>query len=133
MTTYQVFFDIPGSRAIHPIEAKTPEQALMLARRFATGDGYWKLEFEPNDYPARVERIQVVSALAIPLAKWQHDDLLLRLASPDLLDALEAQTTAAQAVIDSWAEGDLAAAVRELDASIPDARAAIAKTKPTRA
>jgi hypothetical protein len=46
-----------------------------------------------------------------------------------LLDALEGQTEAAQAVIDHWAEGDLAAAVRGLDASIDGARAAIAKAK----
>jgi hypothetical protein len=56
--------------------------------------------------------------------------LRLRLASRDLLDALEAQTEAAQAVIESWAQGDLAGAVRALDASIQPARAAIAKAKP---
>lgn len=43
----------------------------------------------------------------------------------DLLDALKYQTEAAQAVIDNWANGDLAAAVRSLDASIESARAAI--------
>src|SRR5271165_2537121 len=50
-------------------------------------------------------------------------------AAPDMLDALEAQTEAAQAVIDSWSEGDLAGAVRMLDASLADAQAAIAKAK----
>ena len=56
-------------------------------------------------------------------------DLRLRLAATDLLDAPEAQTDAAQAVIDAWAGGDLAAAVRTLDGSIPAARAAIAKAR----
>jgi hypothetical protein len=48
-------------------------------------------------------------------------------AGPELLEALEAQTEAAQAVIDSWAQGDLAGAVRMLDGFIPAARDAIAK------
>ena len=47
----------------------------------------------------------------------------------DLLDALEGQTTASQLVIESWAKGDLAAAVRALDASIQAAHAAIVKAK----
>jgi hypothetical protein len=42
---------------------------------------------------------------------------------------LEAQTEAAQAVIDAWVKGDLAGAVRMLDGSIPAARALIAKVQ----
>jgi hypothetical protein len=53
----------------------------------------------------------------------------LRFAVPDLLEVLEAQTDAAQAVIDAWENGDLAGAVRTLDGSILSARAAIAKAK----
>jgi len=52
--------------------------------------------------------------------------LVLRLAASDLLTALRDQTKAAQAVIDNWSQGDLAAAVRALDACIAAARAAIA-------
>jgi hypothetical protein len=48
----------------------------------------------------------------------------------ELLEVLDAQTDAAQAVIDAWERGDLAAAVRMLDASIPAARAAIARATP---
>jgi hypothetical protein len=59
----------------------------------------------------------------------QEADALLMAAAPDMLDALEAQTEAAQAVIDAWSEGDLAGAVRMLDASLADAQAAIAKAK----
>lgn len=50
-------------------------------------------------------------------------------AAPELLAALEAQAEAAQAVIDNWAEGDLAAAVRTLDASISPASIAIARAR----
>ena len=48
-----------------------------------------------------------------------------------MFEALQEQTAAAQAVIDAWEKGDLAAAVRRLDASIADARAALAKAKGT--
>jgi hypothetical protein len=50
-------------------------------------------------------------------------------AAPDLWDALQAHTGAAQAVIDAWAKVDLAVAVRMLDASIPAARAVIIEAK----
>ena len=43
---------------------------------------------------------------------------LIREALSELIDA-------AQSVIDNWAEGDLASAVRGLDASINEARAAL--------
>jgi hypothetical protein len=48
----------------------------------------------------------------------------------EVLSVLEQQTTAAQAVIDAWATGDLAGAVRALDASIQPARAAHSATRP---
>jgi len=59
----------------------------------------------------------------------QEADALLFAAAPTLRDALEVQTEAAQAVIDAWEKGDLAGAVRMLDASIATARAAIGKAK----
>jgi hypothetical protein len=60
---------------------------------------------------------------------WESDERRLRQTARDLLKALQAHTEAAQAVIDHWAEGDLAAAIRGLDASIDGARSAIAKAK----
>ena len=62
-------------------------------------------------------------------AELQQADACLMAAAPELLDALEAHTEAAQAVIDAWAEGDLAGAVRWLDATLAEARAAITKAK----
>ena len=47
----------------------------------------------------------------------------------DLIDALEDQTEAARAVIDSWQQGDLAGAVHGLEMSLDEALAAIAKAK----
>lgn len=53
----------------------------------------------------------------------------LMTAAPELLEAIEDLAHAARAVIDRWEQGDLAGAVRALDASIQPARAAIAKAK----
>jgi hypothetical protein len=47
--------------------------------------------------------------------------------APGLLATLQNQTDAAQNVIDAWDQGDLAAAVQKLAASIPEARAVISK------
>lgn len=58
-----------------------------------------------------------------------EDTARLFAAAPKLLTALETQTEAAQAIIAAWSQGDLAGAVRLLDASLADALAAIAKAK----
>jgi hypothetical protein len=47
--------------------------------------------------------------------------------APELHDSLQTLTVAAQKVIDCWARGDLAGAVRELDAALPAAKDALAK------
>jgi hypothetical protein len=47
----------------------------------------------------------------------------------DLIEALEHQTEAAQAVVDSWERGDLAGAVNGLEHSLDGAVAALAKVK----
>ena len=47
----------------------------------------------------------------------------------DLIDALEGQTEAARAVIESWEQGDLAGAVHGLELSLDESLAAIAKVK----
>jgi len=47
----------------------------------------------------------------------------------DLIEALEHQTEAAQAVVDSWEQGDLAGAVNGLEHSLDGAVAALAKVK----
>ena len=47
----------------------------------------------------------------------------------NLVDALERQTEAARAVIESWEKGDLAGAVHGLETSLDESLAAIAKVK----
>ena len=61
--------------------------------------------------------------------RQQEADARVMTAGPELLEALDAQTTAAQAVIDNWSKGDLAAAVNALEATIDKAKAAITRAK----
>lgn len=128
MTTYIITFSTERHWAQTRLTAETPEQALAEARRFAEDDGFRELDYQNYDEDPFVEQIEV-HASGDAVAEWRHPRLLVRLAAHDLLNALEAQTTEAQAVIDAWEQGDLAGAVRMLDASIPAARAAIAKAK----
>jgi hypothetical protein len=53
----------------------------------------------------------------------------LRIVAPDLLDILKEQTAAAQAVIDNWSSGDLAAVVNALEGLIEPARTVIARAE----
>ena len=49
--------------------------------------------------------------------------------SKEAIEILEAMTDAAQAVVDNWSEGNLAAAVNNLDGCIVPARIALANEK----
>ena len=129
MKTYTAYFYTDAEYASTEIEADTPQRALTAARKLdeeQNGDLY----FEHYDEGFPVNHIEILDEDRNELAHWRDADLLLRMAAPELLNALEDQTNAAQAVIDNWASGDLAAAVRSLDASIATARAAIAKVQP---
>lgn len=128
MTTYTVHFFTEADWAKTTIKARTPKQALAAAQKLADED-CGELDFQSYDSTSGIERIEVWDADWHMLMEWQSADLRLRLAAGDLLEALATQTTAAQAVIDTWSQGDLAAAVRQLDASLAEARAAIAKAK----
>ena len=62
-------------------------------------------------------------------ADQQESDAYLLAAAPELLDALQTQTDAAQDVLDNWERGDLAAAVRALAATLAASRAAVRQAK----
>jgi len=129
MPTYTATFFTAADYASRPIEAANAQQALELARK-AYDEQFSELEFRSHDNIEPLEQIEICNKEDFcDGAFWESEDCRLRQAARDLLDALEDQTEAAQAVIDNWAEGDLAAAVRGLDASIEGARAAIAKAK----
>jgi len=86
MTTYTATFRSDGEYASHDFDAETPEQALALARTFYA-DGTTELWFEHYD-EAPVNEIVIQNDDCDELAVWQDEDLRLRLAASDLLEAL---------------------------------------------
>ena len=130
MTKYIAHLYTEADWAETEIKAATPAQALERAREIEA-DRLEILDFQSYGGAGDgVEHIRIIRASdGETVAEWKSKTLTLRLAASDVLDALEAQTDAAQAVIDAWAKGDLAGAVRMLDGSISSARAAIAKAK----
>ena len=115
MTTYDVYFRTNLQWGMREFVADTPEQALELAQRFmATNlDGVDLDFYEACDDP--INEIEVCDEEHNRLAIWRDDDLRLRLAARDLLET-------AEKVVARWERGDLAAAVRELDAAITKAK-----------
>jgi hypothetical protein len=111
---YQVYFrsDLLGMREFI---AETPEQALALARQFSSENSDCpKLDFYKTSDYSLINEIEVCDDEHNSLAVWHDDDLRLRLAARDLLDA-------AELVVARWSEGDLAEAVRQLDAAVAKA------------
>jgi hypothetical protein len=113
MTTYTVNFASDAEFASKNFDAETPEQALALARKLYE-DEPSELWFEPYD-GMDVNEILVYDADGNELAVWYDDDMHLRLAARDLLDA-------AELVVARWEHSDLAEAVRELSAAIAKAK-----------
>jgi hypothetical protein len=91
-----------------------PEKALKKARRFCRAHED-ELLFEDYSDSLPVEEIVIQNAAYDELAVWQDEDLHLRFAARELL-------AAAELVVARWERGDLAGAVRELDAVIARAK-----------
>ena len=128
MTRYLATIRTATTYADRPIDAPNVDEALAGARQLAR-TGWRNLNFVAYRNRPCIERIEIRGEAGGVAAEWMDPDLPLREAAPEMLEALEAQTEAAQAVIDAWAEGDLAGAVRWLDATLAEARAAIATVK----
>ena len=89
MTTYTVYFRTSRNYADHDIEADTPEQALALGRQLASsGDIYHEAFFDDYEGRSPINEIEVCED-GESAALWQDDDLALRNAAAQLLDALE--------------------------------------------
>src|SRR5262245_60115446 len=115
MKTYHVYFRTEHQWALRDFEAKTPEQALAEARRFAD-ERHLELDFEDfSGFDAQINEIEVCDPEDNTLADWQDDDLRLRLSASELLEA-------AERVVAHWERGDLASAVRDLAAVISKAK-----------
>jgi hypothetical protein len=115
MTTYDVYFRSDLQWGMREFEADTPKQALKLARRFAAKnpDGLDLDFYEACDCP--INEIEVCDDEHNSVAVWYDDDMRLRLAASDLLDA-------AELVVARWERGDLAGAIRELSAAVAKAK-----------
>ena len=74
-----------------------------------------RLWFERYDDRGPVNQIDIWNDDLDDLAVWRDEDLRLRLAASDLLEA-------AELVVARWEQGDLADAVRQLDAAIAKAK-----------
>lgn len=123
MTIYTAQFRTDADYAERTFKAKTAKQALALARTFYDEhDG--ELLFQKYDGGSPVNEIEISGPDGSGLAIWQDDDLRLRLAATDMLDALELCE-------------DALANLARLDDGTPSisalhaARAAIAKAKPS--
>jgi hypothetical protein len=118
MTTYTTCFRSDAEFASYDFEARTPEEALALARELYASELHAhrpsKLRYEPF-IDVTVNEIAVCDAAGNELAVWRDDELRLRLAAQDLLDA-------AERVIARWERGDRAEAVRELSNAIAKAK-----------
>ena len=114
MKTYTAYFRTDAEFATRQIKAVTPEQALKKACRFYD-DHPSDLMFESYDSLMPVNKIAVKDADYNELAVWLDEDLRLRLAARDLLEA-------AELVVARWEQGDLAGAVRLLDDAIAMAK-----------
>jgi hypothetical protein len=116
MTIFSVEFRTDAGSAAKELKAKTAEAALARARRVASRDAD-SLCFQPYESEAAINEIVVANEDGEELAVWRDEDVPLRLAARDLLDA-------ARAVIARWEKGDLAEAARELAAAIAKAEGA---------
>jgi hypothetical protein len=88
MTTYTATFRTDAEFATRDFKAATPEQALKKARRFYANDPL-DLMFESYDGGMPVNEIVIADADHDELAVWRDDDMRLRLAARDVLEALE--------------------------------------------
>jgi hypothetical protein len=87
LKTYRAEFFTAADYAFRNFAAKTPKQALQLARRFYEQD-IGELDFRSNDDNAGLDLIQIWDNKRGTLASWESDEYRLRSAAPELLAAL---------------------------------------------
>jgi hypothetical protein len=87
MKTYTAYFYTDAEYASAEIEADTPSAALIAARELNEKDE-GALDFARYDERQPVNHIEILDDNHNELAHWRDDDLLLRMAAPELLEAL---------------------------------------------
>ena len=118
MTTYTAHFRTDADFATREFKAATPEQALKKARRFDPLD----LMFESYDGGMPVNEIAIKDADYNELAIWRDDDLRLRLAAQELLDAVEFCAMTLYDLEASKRKGYIAEAIRLAQAALAKAK-----------
>jgi hypothetical protein len=122
MTTYTAYLRTDSETATLAVEADTPEQALSKAQELYANDPS-ELWFEPYDGGLPVNEIAIINSDHDEVALWLDDDLRLRFAAQDLLDALE------ELVARDRAEAAESGFTDDEMTWLEDARRAIAKAK----
>lgn len=126
MATYYAHFNTDAEYALYEFEADSPEQALQLARELWEKNPH-ALQFDKYEMMAPVDEIEISGPDGDPeLATWQSDDMRLRMAARELLEALE---YCEQVLRDHEQYDDEEGSAESEAASM--ARAAIAKAKPS--
>ena len=121
MTIYTAHFRTDSEFATHEVEADTPDQALTKAQELFANDPL-ELWFEPYD-GIPVNEIAISDDHGDEVAIWLGDDMRLRVAARDLLDALE------ELVARDRAEAAESGFTDDEMTWLEDARRAIAKAK----
>jgi hypothetical protein len=115
MSSYRVYLRTDIQWTMRTFTACSPQEAIKAARRYAD-EHFSEMDFEGyEECDCPVNEIEVLDEQGNELAVWHDEDLRLRLAADDLLEA-------AEKVVARWERGDLAEAVRELDAAIVKAK-----------
>jgi hypothetical protein len=114
-------------------KTKNKEATMTLKRNYSSGE--WGYEYRPwhSDHAGEIPAFEVFAGEKVcdtnetmPRAEQEANARLIAVA-PELVDALEVQTAAAQRVVDCWSEGDLAGAVRSLDCCLDASRGVLAR------
>jgi hypothetical protein len=121
MTTYTAYFRTDANFATREFKAATPEQALKKARRFHRTHAD-QLSFERYDDSGPVNQIDIWNDQGDDLAVWHADDLRLRLAAQDLLDAVEFCAMTLYDLEASKRKGYIAEAIRLAQAALAKAK-----------
>jgi len=122
MPTYTAEFRTDADYATHDFSARSPRDALKQARVFCDERAEDQI-FESYDGGHPVNEITVRDIKGHEVALWQDDDLRLRLAAADMLEALE---LCADCLADLGRLDDGTPSISALN----QARAAIARAKP---
>jgi len=107
-TRYMATFNTPVGIATELFHATSPEEALQKARKYADDPQLTEVDIEPLEDGSGycVQQITITDDKGQQHAFWQTDEYRLKLAAPNLLQALEKQIAITRAIIDAWNNTD---------------------------